>query len=136
MSAEWFGVAQSARTNVRRTHGQRSLSRVSGTTNIIRAIYGSTDHARDDHRNDALCVVVDDAKHCYTNDPTLSVPAYKPSYGNYVGRYSEYQNTFSPHIAPQAQENKPSIELESLLIRARHYNMTLVEYCAKIGVQL
>jgi len=56
------------------THNSKLFEQsVGGTRNAIRAIYGSTDNATTDHKNDALCKVVDsvnesqDLKHGITD---------------------------------------------------------------------
>lgn len=122
----------SPRTNVRQHNSSLTLARVGGTKHSIRAIYGSTDSATMDHKNDPLCKVALTNKPTYTNDPQYRGAAYNPK--GFVGRASEMLTVVSQDV-PVAAEPQ-TFDLAALLARAARKGMTLVQYCALIGVQI
>lgn len=95
------------------THNSQSWENaVGGTRNSVRAIYGSTDRAREDHRNDTLCRIKENV--IAVSEPRASDPTW-------VG----YTDT-TP-VVPTSEE------VAKWVARAQARNMTLVAYLAKIG---
>lgn len=112
---DWYGHAKHRPMQV---HSSKTWeTAVGGTRNEIRAIYGSTDNAMQDHRNDPLCHIVDDATGMRDNKP------YVPT-----TQHSFY--TVTTTVAPDAERTA------SLIRRAIARNMTLVDYCAMVGQPL
>lgn len=133
MTDKWYGNAQAARTNVRRHNTQRTLTKVAGTEHLVRAIYGSSDHASGDHTNSPLCRTAPTVSSTYTSNPqNYNGGAYKPK--GYVGRAS-VMHTLTTTI-PETATGQPTPELGTLLARAAHHGLTLAEYAAKIGLVL
>lgn len=132
MTSAWYGSAQSSRTNVRRYNTQRTLTRVAGTEHLVRAIYGSSDHAEGDHTNSPLCRTAPTVSSTYTSNPqNYSGGAYKPN--GYVGRASVMHTLTT---IPEGPAEGQAFDLEALLTRAAHHGLSLVEYAAKIGLDL
>jgi len=118
--AEWFGHAGKPGkvTSTRAHNGKSWETSVGGMRNTVRAIYGSTDHASEDHRNDPLCHVVTDVKVC-----------------DNLGRVVHLDTFGITEFVPPTQEEHAQ-EVARLVRRATKLGMTLVEYAAMVGVKL
>lgn len=135
MPRNWYGDAQSAKQAPRTHSGNRALAKVGGTDNkrfpnigIARAIYGSTDRATEDHRNDALCVLAP-ASAVFTDNPVYA----GQEYGHNVFRYADHVPITD---APQPLESPSEDYINLLFARADKRGMTIVDYCAAIGVAI
>lgn len=154
MPRNWYGNAQSARQAPRSANGARSLAEVGGMNSkstvrsmsvdaqACRAIYGSSDNATVDATNSILCRALDTAK----ADALHTVRHYDgPAYGPNIHRYAPSNGAIDTTTAVAAieattQEAATSAPSEAdiawLTKRATARHMTLVEYCATIGIEL
>lgn len=129
MPTNWYGNAQSAKQAPRTASGQRTLKAVGGMRSQVRAIYGSTDRAELDHGNDPLCRLAPASAH-FTNDPRYSGDAYTVN----VHRYAAHEEPVTRQFA--SAHSGPKYDPDAIIARAIKLGMTVVEYCARIGVSL
>lgn len=135
MTRSWYGNAQSAKQAPRTHAGNKALKAVAGmaskstmrSMNVdpsgVRAIYGSTDNAQHDHSNDTLCVLAPTGT-VFTSNPTYRGSTYTPD----THRYAYHEPTSTPAPEP--------MDIDLLVRRAIKRGMTLVAYCAALGISL
>lgn len=115
----------------RRHNSERFEDAVGGMRGFVRAVYGSTDAARQDHTNDPLCRVANDSKlNLAIGDPRVHV-AY--DHTGYVGRYTSYE-VISDAPKATATTSEPTIDVDVIVRRAIARGLTVVEYCSQIGL--
>jgi len=91
-----------------------------------RAVYGSTDRAVKDHSNDTLCKLASASAH-FTSDPRYTGEVYPHDVHRYAGH----------DVITESVPEIPSEEQVNIWIkRAIKAGMTVVDYCARIGVAL
>lgn len=128
------------RANVRAYHTATALAAVGGQKHDVKAIYGSSDAAKGDHSNSPLCRVAPTKSPTYTLNPTANPTGRLYSPKGYVGRYAEKE--INRHVTvPERVEavivrQGPTTDLSVLLRRCQRANMTLVAYCAMLGIPL
>jgi len=135
MPLNWYGNAQSAHTAPRTHNGAQWEHAVGGMRSTVRAIYGSTDKASEDHTNSVLCKALDVAKAAALHTVRhYDGPEYKPN----VYRYAPSNGPIAERTTPEVPTTvEPSAQdVAWLTRRATARKMTLVEYCAAIGIPL
>ena len=153
MPRNWYGNAQSARQATRTHNGALSLSAVGGMNSkatvqartvdpqSCRAIYGSTDNAAQDATNSVLCRALDTAKASALHSlQHYTGPQYGPNVHRYAPSMGAINTTTAVAAASTPSESPASTPSEAdiawLTKRATSRHMTLVEYCATIGIVL
>lgn len=141
MPANWYGDAHSAKQAVRSNNGHRSLNAVGGVHNRkapklgeTRAIYGSSDRATLDHGNDPLCRVASHSAE-FTNDPQYAGEVYSRN----VFRYAAHEEPVTRQFSLSAHSEEPAPpthNLETIVARAIKAGVSIVEYCARLGIEL
>lgn len=150
MPRNWYGNAQSARQAPRTHNGALTLSAVGGMNSKAgshsrtidpqgcRAIYGSTDNAAEDATNSVLCRALDTVKAAALHSLRhYTGPQYGPNVHRYAPSMGAVDTTTPVAASTQAETTVPSeADIAWLTKRAMSRHMTLVEYCAAIGVEL
>ncbi|SRR6266496_2893141 len=149
-----LGKAHSARQAPRSHNGALMVNAVGGVNSksnwrsatldprSCRAIYGSTDSASEDHANSVLCRALDVVKSVKLHTARhYDGPEYGPNVYRYApsnGPITESTESSVPTSADSApSDGVPSkADIAYLLKRATARKMTLVEYCALIGIPL
>lgn len=129
-----LGNAQSAKQGIRGHNARRTVQAVGGMTNLVRAVYGSTDRATGDHSNDPLCRITD--RNNFTNNPTV-VTTYAVSN---VFRYADFGTTSLPaKVVPVSLRHTArdhNTRINFMVTRATVRGMSIVQYAQLQGITL